>query len=474
MVGRFISTILNAGLVICLCGLAYGQTEERALSVYSGVVAYNNPVYDSVALVEFNFSLNRNELQFFRPDDNDVNLYARVFAQVDIMDQSGFAFDSAMTYFSVMVANREEANIQDIRIFNKLSLFIKPGNYTARLTIIDAVSKNTAEQFFDRIHVRPIVKDKLCVSDLNLAYSIERVKDSTHVNIRLVRNGLHIVPNPNGIFSEEDTIVYLYGELYNLENPEETNGTYKTSFIILDENGAVFSHLGSKQTEKPGNSAVIAESFDINGWPVGLYRLKVVAIDMESGNSDSALVTFRIISKKALLAAVSDRQFKDPYDTLSLEAKVNLVAYLLTPQQQLTMNTLSDIGKDNFLLQFWKENDVNPSTTRIENRLELIERYNYSNLKFSTNPDKSNGWHSDRGRIYMTYGPWDERTEVPAPRTGDPFDIWYYRFMGEGKHFVFEDWSGTLEYRLVHSNVDGEIYNQEWKDKIEEEMLEIY
>jgi len=471
---RFFFTLWVVGLMLFSSGFVYGQTEDYALSVYAGVVSYNNPVYDSAALVEFNFSLNRNELQFFRPDNEDANLYARVFAQIDIMDQSGFAFDSAMTYFSVKVINREEASVQDIRIFNKLSLFLKPGEYTARLTIIDAVSKKTGEQFFNKIRIKPIVKDELRISDLNLAYSIEKIKDSASVNIRLVRNGLHIVPNPNRIFSEEDTVIFLYGELYNLAYSNESHGTYRTTYIILDEQGAVFRNLGSKQTDKPGNSTVIAESFDIKRWPVGLYHLKVVANDIETGNSDSSLISFHLISKKALLAAATEKKLEDPYDTLSLEVKTNLVEYLLTPKQKQTLNTLSDIGIENFLSQYWKEHDINPSTARIENRLELIERYNYSNFNFSTNPDKSNGWQSDRGRIYMTYGPWDERNEVPAPRTGDPFDIWFYRFMKEGKHFVFEDWSGTLEYRLVHSNVDGEIYNQEWKDKIEEEMLEIY
>jgi hypothetical protein len=29
--------------------------------------------------------------------------------------------------------------------------------------------------------------------------------------------------------------------------------------------------------------------------------------------------------------------------------------------------------------------------------------------------------------------------------------------------FVFEDWTGSNDYRLVHSNVFGEIYSKEWE-----------
>ena len=83
------------------------------------------------------------------------------------------------------------------------------------------------------------------------------------------------------------------------------------------------------------------------------------------------------------------------------------------------------------------------------------------------------GWSTDRGRIYMTYGPWDERDDNEAPRVGNSYEVWYYRSIKQGLMFIFEDYSGNDDYRLVHSNVFGEVYNQEWQDRVDQGYIDI-
>ena len=457
--------------VICLSAQPAGD----GLKIYAGVASYANPEYDSLVRVEFSFSVNRNELTFFRPDEKDNNLYARVFAQVDIFDQSGYAVDSVGTYFSVAVPSREEASRNDVRVFDRLSLMLEPGDYSARLTVIDVANKNDGECFFDRVVVEESDRLKLRLSDVSLLYNIQPAGDASGIsNTRLIKNGLLLFPNPNALFTENDTSVYLYGEVYNLKSADTSSGEYSVQYSVVTETGLPFRELGSRVMTKPGASAVLAESFDIKDWPEGSYVLRVVVSDYEANRSDTTLSPFRIISRQALLASISHPTFEYPYDTLSLEARLRLVEYLLTPEQKKTLSVLSAEGKENFLQQYWEENDVNQSTEVIENLLDMMERYIFVNQNFSTNEKQDNGWHTDRGRIYMTYGPWDERDHVPSPRAGNPFDIWHYRSLKEGKHFVFEDWSGTLDYRLVHSNVYGEVYDQAWDETIRKDMLELY
>ena len=450
-------SMIGAGVVLLFAGAAYGQSAGDGLSLYAGVSAYANPVYDSVTYVEFCFSLNRNELEFYRPNPNDSTLYSKIYAQVDIVDRDGLAVDSAMTYFSVRVPSRKEALLADIRLFNRLALFVKPGVYSARVTVIDAVSKNKGEHFFDRVQVLPPVKDSLSISDFDLAYDITRVKEGESApNPRLVKNGLCVISNPNKVFTEDDSVAFIYGEVYNLPAAGDTPADFAMSFSVLDESSAVFRSLGRKNVARPGRSAVIVESFDIRDWPEGQYYLRAVVDDPLSGQTDTSRTPFRVISKEKFLMAASRMVVNDPYDSLDLQTQMNLVEYLLTPQEKQTLLRLTETGRKNFLEQYWKEHDINRSTVVIENRILLMERYQYAN------------------RIYMSYGPWDEREEVSAPRVGNPFEIWHYRLLKEGKYFVFEDWSGTLEYRLVHSNVFGERFDKAWEERINQELLEIY
>jgi GWxTD domain-containing protein len=467
-----------------LCGLALlltsgeparAQYNSSDLTLYGGEIVFNNPAFDSLSLLEFPFTVNRDQFSFYRPDSTDTNYYARIFAQVNLLNTEGKVIDSAKTYFSAMVPRPEMAAVKGYRLFNKLSLPVKPGIYSARLTVIDAVSKREGSVFYDRIVVEPPVKDHLSIGGVTLAYNITYVGDEPTANAHMVRNGFRVLTNPLSVFGTEDSAVYLYAELYNLNYDPEDPGPYRLAYKILEDSNRVFIDYGFKEREKPGNSVVITEQFDIKGWAPGIYTIQLTALDPATGQADTALVPFRIfapMSAPGLSVAYSDTV--DPYDSLSLEDRVNLVTYLLSPTQKQTLDILNDTGKENFLDQYWKEHDENKATSIIENRLEMIRRYRFSNRYFTVNEGQDDGWKTDRGRIYMTYGPYDEIEDINSPVTGNPYIIWNYYAVKEGKVFVFEDREGYGDYRLVHSNVDGEVHSDDWEQRLKGGSTELY
>lgn len=456
-------------LVILGCTLtASGEEEVDELAVYCGVVAYNNPVFDSLVQLDFPFSVSRHQFSFFRPDSSDTSLYARIFAQIDLIDSTGIPIDSAATYFSVRVATKTEAGLEDVRVFNKLVMFAAPGKYSARLTVIDVVSKRTGEAFVGEVLATVAEKRELSLSDLALAYDIRYVGDNASaVNERLVKNGFEITPNPISIFSVEDTLIHLYAELYNVAWDETSSpSALKFSFKALTDESRLYRHFGSHTSTKTGKSAVITELFDIRGWPVGGYRLQVEAADIATGKVATAAVRFAIVSTPDLLLALQPVPVRNVYDTLSLEVQAHLAEYFLDPFEKSSLSRLAAQGKKTFLRQFWQEWEISRSQWQ-PHQGEIIRRYNYANRKFSTNLDRDDGWWTDRGRIYMIYGPWDDDEDVPAPVSGRPYMIWYYYLIRHGVEFVFVDESGGDQYyRLVHSTVEGEIYDQGWHDRL--------
>ena len=428
-----------------------------------------------MVLVEFPFTLNRHEFKFYQPDSVHSEYFARIFAQLNLINTEGYVIDSAKTYFSVAVPNLEEAAVKGIKLFNKLSMFVKPGVYSARLTIIDAVSKKENELFYDRVIVEPAVRDKLSLGGLCLAYDIKNVDEKATDNQQMVINGFKVLNSPLSVFSTEDTLIYLYGELYNLDyNPEDTSA-YRLAYSIIDDSGRVFLHLGYRERSKPGISVVITEFFDVKGLIPNLYNILIIATDLSSGQVDSAQVPFRIFEPMTFAEqSSSEYNIPDPYDNLTLDEKLHLVTYLLTPDQKTVMQRLSVEGKENYLTQYWREHDSNISTKIIENRLEMIERYRYVNRFFSIANTMTDGWQTDRGRIYMTYGPSERIEDIPAPISGNPFIIWEYYSIKEGQVFVFEDREGFGDYRLVHSNVEGEIYDGDWDQRLKQGTTELY
>ena len=468
------NTIIRQLCIVLLFFIAAGIYAQddlgNSLTVYSGAVVFDDPQFDSVSLVEFPFSLDRNEFEFFRPEGEEQNLYSRIFAQVNLFNTLGTAVDSITTYFSVRVSNRKESLQSGIKLFNKLSLLVKPGIYSARIHVIDVVSKRNGEAFIDKIVVEPPIKNNISIGGPIFAFNVKPVIDSETVNMRLVRNNYYIIPNPVSMFSDKDTVLYLYYELYNLNYDENVPSRVQLTYNII-RNDSLYKHLGVRRIDKPGSSAALAESFEIKNWLTDLYQLEIIAKDMTNNKIDTSLSMFRILSSEEVMLAVDKFQSKDPYDGLTLQEKINLVKYIMNVQEKQALNRLSDVGKNNFLDQYWKDKKPKDRFGEIVTRKNLIAYYKFANDHFSENEDKSDGWYSDRGRVLMSYGQWDQLENREIPMKQDAYEVWWYYGFKEGKVFIFEEKAGYM--RLVHSNVIGEIFNTNWDEMIKSGLIDM-
>jgi GWxTD domain-containing protein len=461
-------------LVVGLAAQTPAPVARPSIAVYGGALVYNDPDLDTMALVEFPFSLNRSDFEFFRPDSADPSFYARIFAQVVVLNSAALPVDSVNTYFSVRAASLLEAKASGLMIFNKLVMLVKPGVYTARLTVIDAVNKQSEELVIGPFSVAPPQHDHLQIAGACLAHRVSYVGDSAaEADDRMVKNHYLVLPSPIGAFSVSDSIAYIYAELYNLKSVPN-GGTFAVAYTVLDDSANIYRDFGLRTVAKPGASAVLTDALDIRGWPRGQYKLRIVVADPDAAGQDTVLLPLRIINTDYLRMAAARPIVTDAYDSLSSKDKMNLIAYLLTPNEKATFDRLSDSGRLNFLDQYWRDYRARPIDLRKVERAEYVRRYLFAQQNFSTDGLKPKGWSSDRGRIYILYGPWDEKNEVQAPRYGNPFVIWYYRGIKEGKLFVFEDQEGFHDFKLVHSNVQGERNDSEWADRLHNEMLDVY
>jgi len=116
------------------------------------------------------------------------------------------------------------------------------------------------------------------------------------------------------------------------------------------------------------------------------------------------------------------------------------VAYIITDEERAAFKQLSnDEERDNFIEAFWQRRDPTPDTEENEFKEEHYRRIAYANEHFAAGVP---GWKTDRGRIYIVFGPADEVDSHPSGGT-------YERPMEEGggetSTFPFEDW----RYRYI-------------------------
>ena len=77
----------------------------------------------------------------------------------------------------------------------------------------------------------------------------------------------------------------------------------------------------------------------------------------------------------------------------------------------------------------------------------------------TTNEFLNNGWNTDRGRIFMQYGVWEQRDDKEAPRSGNSFEVWHYHSLESGLTFIFEDVYGDDAYRVCAFQRDAPLGN---------------
>jgi GWxTD domain-containing protein len=272
-----------------------------------------------------------------------------------------------------------------------------------------------------------------------------------------------------GIFSEGDTALYIYAELYNLKYSDGRNDTFTVQYQILDKNDSLFENFGVTSMVMPGSTAVICNYLNIADYTPGRYRLNLIAADLVSGAVDTSQSRFVVFPQKGDLPGVVEYSIKHPYDTAGLEVKMRLVKYLMEPQQLLMLEGLIDAGKIRFIDQFFRDKDPDPRTVENEFLDDVYRRYIYANDNYSTLPGANDGWQTDRGRVLLQYGPWDDREELLAPAYGKPWEVWEYHALQGGVVFVFQDITGYSNYKLVHSTARGEIYDDGWAQVLKEQ-----
>jgi len=128
----------------------------------------------------------------------------------------------------------------------------------------------------------------------------------------------------------------------------------------------------------------------------------------------------------------------------------NDVKWIISGEELTAFKQLSnDEERDAFIEQFWLRRDPTPDTIENEFREEHYRRIAYANEHFASGIA---GWRTDRGRIYVIFGPPDQIDSRPAggqymrpmeegggSTSTFPFETWRYRYIeGIGQEIEIE------------------------------------
>jgi GWxTD domain-containing protein len=153
----------------------------------------------------------------------------------------------------------------------------------------------------------------------------------------------------------------------------------------------------------------------------------------------------------------------------ALDREFACAKYIASDLEQQQYKTITDTkGKRKFLFEFWRRRDLDPMTPLNEYKEEYFHRIEYATTNLTIGLRE--GWKTDRGRVYIVYGPADEVERFPSSGESLPYEIWHYNNLQGGVIFVFVDRTGMGEYELVHSTHRDELHDESWYDRYAQRM----
>lgn len=346
--------------------------------------------------------------------------------------------------------------------------FLLPnGKYNFEIQISDNNSKNKPFKSLLEININ-FPEDKISISDIELVDSYTKTETE---NI-LSKNGFDIVPYIFSFYPEKKDTILFYSEIYNTDKYFGNDEKFLIRYYIesFETHKQISSFLKFKRaSSKPIN--ILFSKIHINELPSGNYNLTIEVKDKKNVLIQAKKIFFQRSNPKVQfnindIAALSiENTFADEYNNIDtiIECVKSLIPIASGNEKIFIYKVMEkkdiEIIK-RFFLNFWlTRNNENPQKAW----LAYLYKVNSVSESFRTLIKK--GYETDRGRVYLQYGPPNTITKRHHEPSAYPYEIWhYYNIDGQSnKKFVFvANDVITNDFFLLHSDVIGEISNYRW------------
>ncbi len=410
---------------------------------------------------ELYYSFNQNQLIFKK---TDAGYTAEAKLSVDVFKK---AIDKSVlnkTYGIPLTLKDTAGYDRNKKLVGQINMLLDTGEYKLTLAGTDFYDTNVVMKRSEDIELHGFSPDNPGASSIELASAIERSSDRQNI---FYKNTLLVTPNPALLFGNNMPSLYYYLELYNMK--KETIGDKYTLAISATDSKGNEAYSDSKNYNLVAVSKVEIGSIDLTKFTTDKYKLSI-SLKNEAGNVLAESSKMFYVYNPAVKDLSAQIQGDPGYDLSEFpkytDERVNseyekMIYIISDPQKKQFEKLISLDSKRLFLYNFWKSRDSNP----IKAHNEYFKRVEYANQNYRN--QFIDGWKSDRGRVYIIYGPYDdiERHNYESQTKG--YEIWTYNSVQGGAIFVFIDMSaGIGDYVLVHSTAQNEVRDDNWQDRL--------
>ncbi|HET6362205.1 MAG TPA: GWxTD domain-containing protein [Gemmatimonadota bacterium] len=378
-------------------------------------------------------------------------LQARANVEVIVEKADGESVYNTSHEITAEAFNEAMAGSSRVSTIETFAIYAPAGEYTTKARVTDIGSGKSFEVS------RPLVVPATppLISDMLMANQVRkdvRLQEGAYLPYLIGTTMFN--PNPRRAFHRDSPMLYFYYEV-NPEALPEPHESVALDMRVTDAEGTVVKDLGKRTITVTEDRNFDVGAFSIAGLAPGSYALEVVCSDCGSGLSASngfevlAPQTERLafMESEAPTAEGATLKYYADLSPAQVDSVISVLDIFLTPAQQELLTTLNESGKKQFLNRFMDSADPDPESPDNEFKQAIEQRVAYANQFFTSSQNP--GYKTDRGRIYLLYGPPTETIDKPVEATVGPYVIWTYS--GAGETFAFGDFRKDGSYQIIYS-----------------------
>ncbi|MFC2111087.1 GWxTD domain-containing protein, partial [Bacteroidota bacterium] len=370
--------------------------------------------------------------------------------------------------YNLLSPEVDDTNKIDFSFIDQQRFVLPNGTYDFDIKIVDINNNTIPFESNESVYIY-YPSDKIAISDIEL---IESFTKSTEQNI-LTKSGFDLVPYIFNYYPEKINKLTFYAEIYNTEKiMGEKERFLATYYIEAFETSKYIAGLRKFKKETSGDVIIAFNEFELTNLPSGNYNLVI-----EIRNKENKLITVgKLFFQRSnpnikidyndIAAVDAENSFASKYtDKDSLAGMIRSLQPISTEMEKIFADNQIKNGDvqimQKFFLNFWNNrNELNPEQAWYDYKLELEKTDN----NFGTSIRR--GYETDRGRVYLQYGPPNTMTKQHSEPSAYPYEIWHYYKLGNqsNKKFVFySPQMATNDFELIHSDAVGEVNNYSWQ-----------
>ena len=327
-----------------------------------------------------------------------------------------------------------ETRIKSDDILDHLDFPVPPGRYEIEVAITDLVAERISGTTIE-FEVPAGPSGLIWFTDLSLG-----TVDTASTVPGTARAALRA--NPSRRYAENIPLFAAAGEIFD-QRSAGSDSIYRLSFSVLSDQGERISG-GDTTFARRGQRTPFLIRPRLTTIGVGSYRFQVeMALPAQPGSKGKKPTIIR-----------KDKTFDVDQSRVTLgfasPQSLDVLKYIASQSEITEIGRLEgEEARKSYWEAFWRRRDPSPDTPENEVRDEFYQRVQYANQHFSTG---TQGWKTDMGRIYITYGRPDEVVRNPFNFDRPPEEIWYY--YREHRTFIFVDRDGFGRFELATSRGD--------------------